>query len=249
MKATLEPGYVLHLRPWRESSLLVEFFSRSQGRVALVARGAKSGRSRGGSVAALLQPFTPLQCSWRGRGQLRNLGHCESLGPSLRLPGRRLYSGLYMNELLVRLLYHDDPHQKLFDHYAAVLALLAGDVADSEEIPLRRFELVLLEELGYGFDLSSDGLSGEALDPDAWYHYQEEYGLVHLGADASPERQPQARTQHRMARFLGADLLALSKGDYSGGARLCAKRLMRQALAAHLGDKPLNSRDLFRQSD
>jgi DNA repair protein RecO (recombination protein O) len=239
VRASLESGYVLHLRPWRESSLLVEFFSRTQGRVALIARGAKSARARGGSAAALLQPFTPLQCSWSGRSQLRTLTGCESLGPALRLPGRRLYSGLYMNELLVRLLHHDDPHQKLFDHYAAVLSMLSAEADSSEEIPLRRFELVLLEELGYGFALDSDGLSGEALEPQAWYHYHEEYGLVQATEAAS----------RKLPRFLGEDLLALSQGDFSGAARLCAKRLMRQALAVQLGDKPLHSRDLFRGAE
>ncbi len=139
----------------------------------------------------------------------------------------------------MRLLQSDDPHQKLFDHYAAALALLSDAATDDDELPLRQFELVLLEELGYGFDLASDGLSNAPLQADAWYHYQEEYGLV-LAQDAMRERLPSYR---------GADLLQLSGGDFSGAARLCAKRLMRQVLTTHLGDKPLNSRELFRRGD
>ena len=237
MRASLESGYVLHSRPWRDSSLLVEYFSREQGRVSLVARGAKSRKSRGGSAAALLQPFTPLQCSWSGRGQLRTLTGCESTGPALRLPGRHLFSGMYMNELLARLLHHDDPHRKLFDHYAAVLTLLAQ--GEGEEIPLRRFELVLLEELGYGFDLGYDGLSGEAITEQGWYQFDEEYGLV-------PARGGSAE---RLPRYLGADLMRIGRGDFTGTARQTAKRLMRQALSSHLGGRPLKSRELFRQLD
>jgi DNA repair protein RecO (recombination protein O) len=237
MRANLQAGYVLHTRAWRDNSLLVEYFSRELGRVSLVAKGAKSRKNRGGSGAALLQPFTPLQCSWSGRGQLRTLTGCESMGPGLPLPGRRLYSGLYMNELLARLLHHDDPHRKLFDHYAAVLTLLSA--GEGEEESLRRFELVLLEELGYGFDLGCDGRSGEAFDESRWYHFHEEHGLV-LAPDGGSERLP---------RYRGADLLSIGRGDFSGSARLCAKRLMRQALSAHLGDRPLKSRELFRQLD
>ena len=131
----------------------------------------------------------------------------------------------------------EDPHRKLFDHYAAILSLLAE--GDDEEIPLRRFELVLLEELGYGFDLASDGLSGNAVAEEAWYHYHEEHGLIEASKSVG----------ERLPRYRGADLVSLARGDFSGSARQCAKRLMRQALAAHLGDRPLKSRDLFRRPD
>lgn len=237
MKGELQSGYVLHARPWRDSSLIVEYFSRDQGRLPLVARGAKSRRQRGGSAAALLQPFTPLQVSWSGRGSLKTMTACEAVGPALSLTGRRLYSGLYLNELLTRLLQHEDPHQKLFNHYAATLTLLVE--AEEEELPLRRFELVLLGELGYGFDLACDGLSGQPIAEDAWYHYHDEHGLV-IAPETGGERQP---------RFLGSDLARISRGDFSGGARLCAKQLLRQALTGHLGGRPLKSRELFRSQD
>lgn len=237
MKASLEAGYVLHTRPWRDTSLLLEYFSRDRGRVSLVAKGAKSRKSRGGSIAALLQPFTPLLCSWSGRSELKTLTGCEAAGQPVPLKGRPVYTGLYINELLVRLLHHEDPHQSLFDHYAGVLPLLAGE--EDEELPLRRFELTLLDELGYGFDLLTDGLSGAPISSDSWYHYHEEYGLL-LAPDNAADRMP---------RYLGAELLSIGEGDFSGSARQCAKRLMRQALASHLGDKPLHSRELFRRPD
>ena len=235
MKAVLEAGYVLHSRPYRDSSLLLEFFSREKGRVSLVAKGAKGRKTRGGSAAALLQPFSPLFCSWSGRSELKTLTACESQGGSASLSGRRIYSGLYVNELLARLLHHEDPHQNLYDQYVRVLTDLAGD--SSEELALRQFEFSLLEELGYGFDLQTDGQSGDPVDDESWYSFHEEYGLVLADTQAS----------ERLPRYRGVELRQLVRGEFSAAARLCAKRLMRQALAAHLGEKPLKSRELFQR--
>lgn len=235
MRAELQTGYVLHTRPYRDSSLLVEFLSREMGRISLVAKGAKGRRKKGGSVAALLQPFAPLSCSWVGRSELKTLTLCEALAPALQLTRTRLYSGLYLNELLVRLLHHEDPHQELYDNYELALGQLAGDLA--EEMVLRPFEFRLLKDLGYGFDLSVDGLSGEPIADDNWYHYHQDYGLV-LAADTRPD--------DRLPRYRGRELMELEQGDFEA-ARHCAKQLMRQVLAGHLGDKPLMSRELFRQ--
>ncbi len=231
----LVTGYVLHSRPYRDSSMLVEYFSRERGRISLVAKGAKGRKTRGGSTAALLQPFTRLSCSWSGRSDLKTLVACESLAAPIALMGSRLFSGMYVNELLVRLIHHEDPHELLFDHYELLLSKLAK--AEAEEPVLRRFEFLLLDELGYGFDLSLDGLSGEPIEPEAWYHYHQEYGLVRAD-EAVSERIP---------RFLGRELQLLEQGDYEGGGRGCAKRLMRHVLSTHLGEKPLKSRELFRQ--
>jgi DNA repair protein RecO (recombination protein O) len=235
MKAVLQPGYVLHSRPYRDSSLILEYFSRDMGRVSLVAKGAKGRKTRGGSVAALLQPFSPLLCSWSGRSELKTLTDCEAAGEATPLTGRRLYSGLYVNELLVRLLHHEDPHHQLYERYAMVLGELGGD--EPEEMPLRRFEFTLLEELGYGFDLQTDGVSGEPVKQENWYSFHEEYGLVLADTPDSD----------RLTRYRGVDLLQLVRGEFSPAARRCAKRLMRQALAAHLGEKPLKSRELFQR--
>ncbi len=234
MRVELQAGYVLHTRPYLNNSLLVEFLSREQGRISLVAKGAKSRKTRGGSPAALLQPFSRLNCSWTGRRELKTLTLCETDTPALRLSGTRLFSGLYVNELLVRLLHHEDPHQQLFDDYECVLQQLEGDL--EEELILRRFEFCLLQGLGYGFDLDVDGLSGEPIQEDCSYHYHEGYGLV-LADPAHSGRLP---------RYRGADLHALAQGDYQAAGR-CAKQLMRQVLAGYLGDKPLMSRELFRQ--
>jgi DNA repair protein RecO (recombination protein O) len=235
MKQDMQIGFVLHTRPYRDSSLLVEYFSRESGRLSFVSKGAKGRKTYGGSYSSLLQPFAPLMCSWVGRGELKTLTGCESAGRAPPLVGRRLFSGFYVNELLVRLLHHEDPHQLLFDNYVTVLRELAE--GDSEDLPLRQFEFSLLEELGYGFGLEFDGLSGEPVVAGASYLFHPEHGLVL--AQGTP---PEGIAHHR-----GEDLLQISRGDFSGTARKCAKRLMREALAAHLGGKPLKSRELFQR--
>ena len=233
MRVNLQPAYILHSRPYRDSSLLLEALTAEQGRISLVARGARR-RSRGGSAGALLQPFTPLLLSFSGRTELKNLAASEVAGRPLLLRAQRMFSGLYLNELLVRLLHRYDPHPRLFAAYAATLDALARD--DAIDDILRRFEFTLLTELGYGFDLDLDGCSGEAVQPGAWYHYHPEYGLVARG--------PVTDAAH--PAFKGADLLAIAGNDFSGAARATAKRLLRLVLAQHLGDAPLRSRELFR---
>ena len=233
MRVDLQPAYILHSRPYRDSSAIVEALTAEHGRMSLVARGARR-RTRGGSNAALLQSFTPLLLSFTGRGELKTLTASESAGAAKTLRGERLFSGMYVNELLMRLLHRHDPHPALFAAYGSTLDALA--VAPQVETVLRRFEFTLLEELGYGFDLHVDGHSGEAVCAEHWYHFHSDYGLVARGDNLDPQRPA----------FIGADLLAIAAGDFTGEVRLTAKRLLRQVLATHLGDAPLRSRDLFR---
>jgi len=141
---------------------------------------------------------------------------------------------MYVNELLVRLLHRHDAHPQLFAAYGRTLQGLAGnDVVDTV---LRRFEVTLLGELGYSFDLGVDGSTGAVVREDLWYHYHPDFGIV-AGGDASDQSRP---------AFSGSDLLAMAGGEFGGQVRLTAKRLLRQALATHLGGAPLRSRDLFR---
>jgi len=232
MRINLQPAYVLHSRPYRDSSLLLEVFTAEQGRLGLVARGARR-RARGGSGAALLQPFTPLLLSFSGRSELKTLTAMEAVGSALALRGERLYSGMYLNELLVRLLHRHDAHPQLFAAYGEALADLVG-AAQSEEI-LRSFEVTLLGELGYSLDLSSDGRTGEPVRVGGLYRYEAEYGMVQFCASEA--------SQH--GAYTGEELLAMAEGQFGGIARKASKRLLREALAVHLGGAPLRSRDLF----
>lgn len=232
MRVTLQPAYVMHSRPYRDSSALLDVFTAEYGRISLVARGARRQQRRGGS-AVNLQPFTPLLLSFSGHSQLKSLVATESARAMISLRGDRLFSGLYLNELLVRLLHRNDAHPTLFAAYDQALHSLAGSTTVDDV--LRRFEMTLLDELGYGFDPGVEGASGEAIQAANWYHYEPGVGLV-----AAPEGSRGGTL------FSGADLLAFAVGELGGPARLAAKRLLREALAVHLGAEPLRSRELFR---
>lgn len=192
---TLEPCYVLHQRAYRDTSALVDVFSKEHGRIGLVARGVKSSKSK---LRGLLQPFTPLLISWGGKGDLQTLKSIESTGLAMNLTGRWVMSGFYLNELLMRLLIRHDPHASLFNHYESTLKLLstiagiaAGTAASTEanndekesvsgqhQRILRLFEKNLLHELGYGLILDHDVESGVAIEIGKNYQYYPEKGPV-----------------------------------------------------------------------
>ncbi|MDE3735752.1 MULTISPECIES: DNA repair protein RecO [Pseudomonas] len=217
------PAFVLHSRAYRESSALVDFFT-PQGRLRAVMRGAR------GKTGTLARPFLPLEAEFRGRGELKNVARLEGGGIPNLLAGEALFSGLYLNELLIRLLPAEDAQPALFEHYAVTLQALAAN--RPLEPLLRAFEWRLLDELGYGFALDSD-LAGQPIAPDGIYRLLPDAGLEPVG-----QLQP--------GLFHGRELLALAEADWSApGALGAAKRLMRQALAPHLGGRPLVSRELF----
>lgn len=223
MLALSQPAYVLHSRAYRESSALVDLLT-PQGRLRAVLRGAR------GKAGTLARPFIPIEVELRGRGELKNIGRLEAAGIPNLLMGEALYSGLYLNELLIRLLPAQDPYPAIFEHYAlTVLALTQGRAL---EPLLRAFEWRLLDELGYGFALDHD-CHGQPVSAGSLYRLQVDSGL-----------EPVAQFQPGV--FQGGDLLAMAKADWvAPGALSAAKRLMRQALAPHLGGRPLVSRELF----
>ena len=223
MLAPSQPAYVLHSRAYRESSALVDFLT-PHGRLRAVMRGAR------GKAGSLARPFIPLEAEFRGRGELKNVARLEPAGIPNLLGGEALFSGLYLNELLIRLLPAEDPNPAIFQHYAmTVLGLAEGRAI---EPLLRSFEWRLLDELGYGFALDLDS-EGQAIAEGGLYRLQTETGLVPVG-----HLQPGV--------FQGAELLAMAQADWAApGALAAAKRLMRQALAPHLGGRPLVSRELF----
>jgi len=233
MRISLQPAYVLHSRPYRDSSALLEVLTAEYGRVSLVARGARR-RKRGGTANALLQPFTPLLLSFSGRSELKTITATEAAGRAVTLRGDKLFSALYVNELLVRLLHRHDAHPQLFAQYGTTLAALSESEAVDDV--LRHFEFFLLDDLGYGFDLTVDGRSGEPVAAGDWYQYHPELGLVARAGVSDPS----------LPVFAGSEVLQIARGEFGGAARPAAKRLLRQVLATHLGDAPLKSRDLFR---
>ena len=223
MLALSQPAYVLHSRAYRESSALVDLLT-PQGRLRAVLRGAR------GKAGTLARPFIPIEIELRGRGELKNIGRLEAAGIPNLLSAEALFSGLYLNELLIRLLPAEDPHPVIFEHYAAtVLALAQGRAL---EPLLRSFEWRLLGELGYGFALDHD-CNGQPIASQGLYRLQVDSGFQPVG-------------QFQPGVFQGGELLAMADADWTApGALAAAKRLMRQALAPHLGGRPLVSRELF----
>jgi DNA repair protein RecO (recombination protein O) len=223
-------AFILHRQPYRDTSQIVEVFSREHGRVGTVARGSRRPKSR---LRSVLQPFAELLVSWSGRGDLKTLTDAEPAAPQMTLSGDGLFSGFYMNELLIRLLQRHDPHNQLYEHYRQTLASLAlgRPVAWS----LRLFESALLEDLGYGLNLACEVRAGELLDPGALYDYRLGEGPV------------LARTGQEHGLLVhGSALQALSSaGDAPGEeAQREVKKLLRAALDELLGDRPLKTRQV-----
>jgi DNA repair protein RecO (recombination protein O) len=221
-----QPAYILHARAWRETSLLLEAFSRDHGRVGLVARGVRGPRARLSRSA--LEPMQALRLAWSGRGELQTLTAVEPDGMAPGLRGDALLSALYVNELLVRLIARNDPHPQLFDRYAGLLDGLAD--ASSLAWQLRCFERDLLAAIGYALQLDAAADGGEPVAPDAVYDYLPEHGAVAAGNHPGG------------VRVRGSALLALASGirpDAEDQAAL--RRLMRMLIGTHVGERGLQS--------
>jgi DNA repair protein RecO (recombination protein O) len=224
-------GFVLHSRPYSETSLILDVFSEGEGRVSLLAKGARGKRS---ALKGALQPFTPLLLKWGGRGELRTLRSAEATGLALPLSGNALYSGFYLNEVLMRVLEPQTPYPTVFLDYVTALTQLAR--YNNPEPALRRFELALLEALGYGVDFLHCAGSGDPIDDNMTYLFREQQGFV-ASLMKSQQRQ-----------FTGHDLRALATRQFDTSDQLrAAKRFTRIALKPYLGPKPLKSRELFRR--
>jgi DNA repair protein RecO (recombination protein O) len=233
-RVNLQPGYVLHTQAYQNTSLLVDFLFADYGRVRAIAKGARRPKSRN---KALLQPFQPLLVSLAGRSELKTLVSIESSIAAINLAGNRLFSGLYVNELLMRLLIFNEASPDLYRHYQGTLIELSGTTC--LQTILRRFELNLLECLGYGVNLHHDCYSTEPIDDQGFYLFHPE-----LGFERFPALSETGAYHARL--FRGEEIRSLREGHLHDKAiALAARRLTRMALQIHLGDKPLVSRDLF----
>lgn len=226
-----QPGFVLHSYPYRETSLIVDVFTRSHGRIALVAKGAKRPHS---ALRGVLQTFQPLALSWVGKSEVRTLTSAEWLGGMHPLGGDALLCGFYANELLVKFCARDDAHQKLFDHYVLTLTRLAHDEPPVQV--LRSFERVLLRETGYAmvFDRTCD--TRERVLADASYAFDPERGVRSLRKGETSE----------WPVVSGQTLLDMERDDFQRAATAAQSRnLMRFVLNYHLGGAPLNTRQIL----
>lgn len=226
-----EPAFVLHGYPFRETSLILDVFSRSHGRLAIMARGARRPRS---ALRGVLMNFQPLLLSWFGKGEVRTLHSAEWQGGQPYLQGTALMCGFYLNELLLNLLARDDPHEQLFDYYRATLHRLAHET--DHAATLRCFEKHMLQELGYALALEREAGNGEPIRPEVCYRYAVERGAVQDDGDTQTGLPVQGKTLLDMAVDNYADPLTAQQ----------SKQLMRMLLNHHLGGKTLHTRELIK---
>lgn len=224
-----QPAFILHHRPFRDSSQILDVFSCDHGKLALVARGSRGSRSR---LRGVLRPFMPLALSWVIRSDLGTLTGAEVNGAPLSLTGDALLSGYYVNELILHFLHRHDPQPEIFETYSRTIQALAsaGDVAQC----LRQFEIEFLRLLGYALTLDHESGSRKALDPQQHYEYRIEQGPV-----------PVSRTDGTLV-FTGAVLNAIGQRQFDDSDVLrSASRLLREVITFHLGGKELKSRKVL----
>lgn len=226
-----QPAFVLHSYPYRETSLVLETFTRHHGRVAMVARGAKRPRS---ALRGVLMAFQPLLLSWAGKNELRTLHKAEWQGGLPQMKGLALLCGFYLNELLVKLLPRDDPHETLFGVYGETLrALCAGQ---DRAVVLRRFEKKLLGEIGYALTLDQDVKTGAPIEPGCRYHYHIEQGPTAVRGNGEAGG----------FELQGSTLIDIRNDDYSDPTTMQqSKSLMRILINHHLGQQAVNTRQLL----
>lgn len=225
----LEAAWLLHHRPWSDTSRILDLITRDHGRVSLFAHGARRPKS---ALRAVLRPFVPILVSWSGRADGGTLTAAEAGNAAATLSGARLLSGYYLNELLLKLLPKEDRHESIFDAYAAAIAgLAAGD----EQRALRAFERVLLEELGYGPDLLRDAASGGPVEGDRYYHFEPGRGVLAVrDADAGP------------GVHAGRAVLAVARGELAlPDAQRAARGIYGAAIAHCLEGRGLASREVM----
>jgi DNA repair protein RecO (recombination protein O) len=232
MRCQLQPAYVLHHRPYRDTSQILELFTRDHGRITVFARGTRGGRKSSGTQLSTLQPFNRLLVSWTARTEAGQLTGAEFDGAVVMLPSDRLVSGFYLNELLLKLFAKQDAHPEVFALYGDTLESLKHS-ADALA-PLRTFEKRLLEFLGYGLALDRDAAGG-SIEPEGSYQYRLEQGAVRTQGVAEG-----------LPIFSGATLLAIASEDYSNaGVAADARKLLGAALERVLDGRELKTRQVM----
>lgn len=258
----MDKAYVLHSYPYRETSLILQAWTEKHGRLGLVAKGARRPKS---AHRSLLVPFQPLSIDWFGRGELRTLKAAEPTAPATPLAGPSLMAGFYLNELLLKLTHRDDPHEGLFEAYDEAVTGLrrlsrkTGDrspfsseesapaasengglspVSPSLETTLRRFELRMLQELGYAVELAREAGTGTAIAAEREYWYVVERGPVPAEGQVAPANA---------VRLRGLTLIDLERGRFEDTATVAqAKQLMRLLINHSLNGQELATRALVR---
>jgi len=234
MRVQDQPAYILHHRAFRDTSQILEVITPDHGRFSVMSRGSRGAKSR---LKSVLQPFRPLLIGWSGKGEMPTLTSAEAQAvKSLTLTGNALPSAFYVNEIIIKLLHKHDVHERVFQLYESIIRLLA-DKNEVEPV-LRLFEKQLLEELGFGLNLSVNAETGSSILADEEYAYYLEHGPVSLSA---------VKDESYILKLHGKSLLDLDSNSLDTEQSLRdAKRLMRSILHYYLEGKPIKSRELFR---
>ncbi len=223
------PAFILHHRPFRDSSQILEVLTRDYGKIAVVARGSRSKKSR---FSGILRPFLPLRLSWNSKSNLGTLTGAEAIGLSAGVSGDNIFSAYYVNELLINFLHKHDPQPEIFTLYENIIYNLVGasDVAKK----LRTFELELLKLLGYAVNLTHENDGIKPIDEKLYYEYQLENGPVAVN-----------HTKGELI-FCGKLLTGISEKRFDDEETLkAANKLLRQIIDFHLGGKQLKSRKVL----
>ncbi len=229
-RVLLQPAFVLHARPFRETSLLVDLLTRDFGRLGAIARGARSQQSR---YRGHLRSFVPILISWSGKSELVSLNQLEPSGAPILLEKNSLLAGLYINELIVRLLHQHDAHPDIFDDY--YVSLMALQQNQEIEPVLRRFEKNLLVALGFGFSWTQTADTLNPIVTTQWYAFHPDLGFCE-----------KLQNYNHQTVFSGAHLLGIAQNEYSSPEVLrAAKQIMRMVMQVRLGNKVIKSRELF----
>lgn len=227
-----EPAYLIHQRPYSETSQIINLFSRHYGRVDAIAKGSKRPKSK---FKSFLQPFSPILVSWSGRSQLKTLRSVDiSLGKQSNVSRKHLMSAFYLNELILSFLTTADPYPDLFDAYSLAINNLSN--ADSSEIILREFEIQLLTEIGYAINFQTEAMSSKKIEPNLSYRFIAEEGFVSSVTSSA-----------RDALIKGSVIQSIDRKDFSQPETMrAAKRIIRESVKYHLSGKELNTKKVVK---
>jgi len=227
-----EPAYLIHQRPYSETSQIINLFSRHYGRVDAIAKGSKRPKSK---FKSFLQPFSPILVSWSGRSQLKTLRSVDiSSGKQSNVSRKHLMSAFYLNELILSFLTTADPYPDLFDAYSLAINNLSN--ADSSEIILREFEIQLLTEIGYAINFQTEAMSSKKIEPNLSYRFIAEEGFI-SSVTSSP----------RDTLIKGSVIQSIDQKDFSQPQTMrAAKRIIRESVKYHLSGKELNTKKVVK---
>ena len=227
-----EPAYLIHQRPYSETSQIINLFSRHYGRVDAIAKGSKRPKSK---FKSFLQPFSPILVSWSGRSQLKTLRSVDiNSGKQSNVSRKHLMSAFYLNELILSFLTTADPYPDLFDAYSLAINNLSN--ADSSEIILREFEIQLLTEIGYAINFQTEAMSSKKIEPNLSYRFIAEEGFVSSVTSSA-----------RDALIKGSVIQSIDRKDFSQPETMrAAKRIIRESVKYHLSGKELNTKKVVK---